>query len=164
MLKKIYFFFKHKFFLTNSHQSLEYKMMLLLMKENYKEKQKNIFHQKLLFSEEEWQQFLRKNKKYLFHKNKFEDKSIDWLTDIILNYNKDKNNNRFEFIRNNTEEGLAYEFKMLAEGYKYQYFGHKRWEYVQHKQISRLTVFIIILALLSFIEVDNLVKIFKVIF
>lgn len=138
--------------------------MLLLMKEHYKKTQNNIFYSKLLFTQEQWIQFLRKNKKYLFRKNKFEDKSIDWLTDIILNYTKKKNDNRFEFIRNDTEEGLVYEFKMLAEGYKYQYFGYKRWEYVQHKQISRLTVFIIILALLSFIEVDNLVKIFKNLF
>ena len=41
MFLKIKLFLKHKFFLINKHQSTEYKIMLLLMREHYYETRKN---------------------------------------------------------------------------------------------------------------------------
>ena len=123
-------------------KSLNYLLMIELMKRHKNQIQKNITNDILELKKEQWFEIIKK----ICNNKNIESNNIE--SSISFNFiQNSKNSNRFTFYY--YEDSKLYFFKMLPEGYKYQYFGYKRWEYVQSDKITTLTVILIIITFLQ---------------
>ena len=112
----------------NKIKSGNYEIMIALMQYHKKQLIEDKFQNVLIFNKEQWFCFLKKKIKNTNLKQ-------EEITDNFISFSKE--NKRFNFSYKNILK--SYIFEMLPQGYKYQYFNYKRWEYVQHDQIKCLT-------------------------